>query len=329
SLAAAQTYFKFAANTGNNASLAVPISAGPNILGTALMNGDEIGVFTPAGLCVGATVWNVSQNGLVTVWGDNDQTLEIDGLRDGEEMHFCLWRKSSNISYADVTIAYSMGNRFYSVNGIYVLSAATANAVIAPLPPHLALPENGAANLTTLPTLSWYTACGAQTYAVQVSVQPNFENLAVDQSGIGVTSFNFTSAANHTTYYWRVRASNSVGTSDWSGSRNFITGLITAVETRPPNTPGDFTLHQNYPNPFNAATVIAFDLPVASAVRCTLCDVSGRVQVILANGEFPAGTHRLRLDAMGLASGIYYYVLEANADNGIKLADTKKLIVLK
>ena len=51
------THFKFTSNTGYNMSVMVPIAINPTINGAALQNGDEIGAFTPGGLCVGAGVW--------------------------------------------------------------------------------------------------------------------------------------------------------------------------------------------------------------------------------------------------------------------------------
>src|SRR3990172_8900881 len=71
--AVAQVHFTFTPNTGEEATVAVPTSANPNIGGSPLASGDEIGVFTPAGLCVGAVIWTGS-NTVITVWGDNDQT---------------------------------------------------------------------------------------------------------------------------------------------------------------------------------------------------------------------------------------------------------------
>ena len=54
----AQTfYFDFISNTGNDANIVIPASISPNVAGVPLSRGDEIGVFTADGLCVGAIVW--------------------------------------------------------------------------------------------------------------------------------------------------------------------------------------------------------------------------------------------------------------------------------
>jgi hypothetical protein len=125
-LAQTPTFFKFTAGTGNNATVAVPATANPNIDGTSLATGDEIGVFTPAGLCVGAVVWTTGQSAAITVWGDNDQTPAVDGIKAGEEMRYRIWRKATNTVHLQMSLTYGQGDGKYAANGIYILSALSA-----------------------------------------------------------------------------------------------------------------------------------------------------------------------------------------------------------
>ncbi len=128
-MAQAQTpqHFTFTSGTGNNATVAIPTSANPNVNGTPLVAGDEIGVFSPGGLCCGAVVWT-GQNAAVTVWGDNDQTPAIDGMRAGEQMRYRIWRQATNREDDDeMTVTYAQGNGLYAANGIFVLSALTVS----------------------------------------------------------------------------------------------------------------------------------------------------------------------------------------------------------
>lgn len=211
--AMAQDHFTFVSNTGNNATVGVPTSANPNISGTPLASGDEIGVFTPAGLCVGAVVW-ANANTAITVWGENDQTPAVDGIRVGEQMYYRVWQKSTNTEYTNVSATYSQGNGVYAVNGIYVLSSLTATATVpAPAAPTLASPSDGATGVSTSPTLSWHASSAATSYRLQVSTNSNFSTTVVDQSGVTGTSYSVSGLANNTTYCWRVNAMNAGGTS--------------------------------------------------------------------------------------------------------------------
>ncbi|GEM_PF-5376413 len=108
---------------GNNATVALPAAANPNIDGTPLTTGDEIGVFTPAGLCVGAAVWTAAQSAAISVWGDNDQTPAVDGIKAGEEMRYRIWRKATNSVHLQMSATYTQGDGKYAANGIYILSA--------------------------------------------------------------------------------------------------------------------------------------------------------------------------------------------------------------
>ena len=78
-----------------------------------------------------------------------------------------------------------------------------------------------------------------------------------------------------------------------------------------PTIPGAYGLEQNYPNPFSSETVIRFDLPRSAVVRLTIYDVYGREVRRLVEGERSAGRHEVTFRSEGLASGIYFYRLEA------------------
>ena len=91
-----------------------------------------------------------------------------------------------------------------------------------------------------------------------------------------------------------------------------------------PEQPKTITLHQNYPNPFNPSTVISYQLTGNSMVSLRVFDALGREVAVLVDELKSAGRHQVTFDAAGLASGVYYYVL--NADEQIL---TKKLTLIK
>ena len=84
-----------------------------------------------------------------------------------------------------------------------------------------------------------------------------------------------------------------------------------------------------YPNPFNSHTVIRFSLPERNDVSLSVYDLLGRELIILAQGEWEAGTHLLHWDGRDrqgrlLPSAVYLYRLRAGGR-----IQTRKLLVLK
>jgi hypothetical protein len=91
------------------------------------------------------------------------------------------------------------------------------------LPPTLSSPPNLYTNVATNPQLEWMASSGAETYHVQVSTREDFSSLFYEKNGVMGLSVSLSGLANSTTYYWKVRASNSKETSDWSGVWRFTT----------------------------------------------------------------------------------------------------------
>lgn len=75
--------------------------------------------------------------------------------------------------------------------------------------------------------------------------------------------------------------------------------------------PQSISLEQNYPNPFNPSTSISFTLPEAREVSLEIYDSMGRKLETVARARMSAGTHSVQFDAENVASGIYFYRLQA------------------
>lgn len=75
--------------------------------------------------------------------------------------------------------------------------------------------------------------------------------------------------------------------------------------------PNGFSLAQNYPNPFNPATNITFTLPKESHVNLAVYDITGKLVQQLVNRSVTIGKHTIQFDAANLASGIYFYRIQA------------------
>ncbi|HKI43958.1 MAG TPA: fibronectin type III domain-containing protein, partial [Balneolales bacterium] len=109
-----------------------------------------------------------------------------------------------------------------------------ASSPSPPSTPTLASPANGASGMSSSPTLQWNGASGATSYHEQVATTSGFTSPVSDQSGISGTSYQVSGLSNSTTYYWRVQAVNSAGSSSWSTTWSFTTQ---ASSPSPPSTP--------------------------------------------------------------------------------------------
>lgn len=93
---------------------------------------------------------------------------------------------------------------------------------------------------------------------------------------------------------------------------NWIASQTTGVDEEAAARPMRFALHPNYPNPFNPETRISFELPVASRVTLEVYDTRGRLVAKIFDKELKhSGSHAVSFLGKRLASGIYFYQLEA------------------
>ncbi len=102
-----------------------------------------------------------------------------------------------------------------------------------------------------------------------------------------------------------------------------LSEVITDVESEV-QLPTHFSLSKNYPNPFNPSTSIRYGLPLASFVTLTVYNTLGQEVTQLVNGEQQAGYHDVVFRGDGLASGVYFYRLQAG-----DFVASKKLLLLK
>ncbi|RPH94098.1 MAG: T9SS C-terminal target domain-containing protein [Calditrichaeota bacterium] len=91
-----------------------------------------------------------------------------------------------------------------------------------------------------------------------------------------------------------------------------------------PQQPDLFTLQQNYPNPFNPRTTIEFALPREMFVSLKIYNLLGEVMAVLAGEQRSAGWHQITWDAGEMASGVYFYRLEAE-----NLTASRKLVLMR
>ncbi len=103
-----------------------------------------------------------------------------------------------------------------------------------------------------------------------------------------------------------------------------VLGSSGVAEDHAGGIPTRFVLFQNYPNPFNPKTVISFQLPVVSDVKLIVYDILGREVAVLVNDRKAPGAHTVWFDGSRLATGVYFYRLDAGG-----FSQTRKLVLLK
>jgi len=176
-----------------------------------------------------------------------DFQAEIDGGRpvlilvEGHAMLGHGYDTSGNTVYLHDTWDHddhgmTWGGAYAGMQHFAVAVIELYNSAPPPAAPTLKSPTSGSTVPTLTPRLEWNASNGATDYGLQVSTTSSFTTLLVDQTGItdlyydiapGTLSWN-------ASYYWRVNAKNSYGTSSWSSYWYF-----TAAVAAPPNAPSN------------------------------------------------------------------------------------------
>ena len=106
----------------------------------------------------------------------------------------------------------------------------------------------------------------------------------------------------------------------WWRPANEIVSSVTDQHAAPVS----YELEQNYPNPFNPSTEIGFQVAGYGQVSLKVYDMLGREVATLVNEELKPGRYERTFDGTGLASGVYYYRIQAGS-----FVASKKVLLLK
>jgi len=197
----------------------------------------------------------------------------------------------------------------------------TAYSTTAPALP-VALP---ATNITREMFVAiWNPAANAVSYLLDVSADSLFGTFITGYRNRVVTTNQeiVQGLSADSKYFYRVRASNSSGESGYSNTiavKTTLTDVVDCIEL--PLAP---VLVQNYPNPFNPATTIRYALPHRSHVTLTVYNTLGQQVAQLINSDIDAGYHEVQFNATNLASGVYFYRIQAGS-----YVETRKLLYVR
>jgi len=182
-----------------------------------------------------------------------------------------------------------------------VIRFLTAN----PTPPQPSSPANESALPGPRVALFWQLPPEVDTSYVQVAESPEFVTPVLEDSVTG-THLTVTDLTAGKTYYWRVQYDKG----GWSDVWQFSITHITATESDPTGIPKTLSLDGSWPNPFSDQITIRYGLPDAQRATLTVYDVLGRSVDVVFEDTKPAGWHTTTWFDSGLASGVYFLVLE-------------------
>jgi len=143
---------------------------------------------------------------------------------------------------------YQITSTFPTAKKYYVVTALDHNnneslisnvfefqpSVSAPAQPTLAFPSNGANDAKDTVIVRWNYAAHANSYSLQVAGDNLFANKIVDVTGIVDTTYKVTGMTGEKTYYWRVKAVNTVGESSYSNVFSYTTAFPAAPVLQSP-----------------------------------------------------------------------------------------------
>jgi len=132
---------------------------------------------------------------------------------------------STSYNYANLT---NNTDHYWRVRGYKagqpgVWSDTWSFKTIKLLPPDLVSPVNNKIDVYFDVTLDWNAANQATAYDVQIATDNAFTHIVAEGTDITNTYFDVTGLSYQTTYYWRARSKNLLGSSNWSATWSFNT----------------------------------------------------------------------------------------------------------
>ncbi|MFC2149913.1 carboxypeptidase regulatory-like domain-containing protein [Calditrichota bacterium] len=312
-----------------------------DFIGEELADGDEIGIFTTAGMCVGGTPW-IGSGSISPAYGDDPDTDFTEGFEEGEACKFMIWDADADMEY-DAKVADIIGDATFSVNGASTLTLT----VLEPNPDYsehfdYAVTQAYHQFYFSSISLMWdddeqVPEAGDEvgvfvgdlciggnipTVGGASSVRAFMDDPSTEQKDgfvVGDTalfSYWISSLGEYReAVIFMIEEGDTVLREDGM-TTGHLTVTVTDVKEGVTNlVPTELYLAAPYPNPFNETTRIGFGLPSNSSVRVSVFDLAGREVAILANDHLQAGHHALNWRAEGLASGSYFLRLQAGSDD--------------
>jgi hypothetical protein len=295
----------------------------------------------------------------IDVNNDSNMDIVFTGAGSGDASHLFLnwgthWEERFNWGIPDYSESLSLVSADVDNDGdvdIYysgiqwsegllankTIEGRVSSANIRPTPPH----DLHVAEADSIVRMSWSAGTDTETptralsYNVSVGSKPGSmdilspmsnlttgKRLVMSPGNAGTNTFKLLRGLPPGKYYWTVQTvDNELSGSLFAPVDSFTVGI---VDTSTLPIPTKTTLSQNYPNPFNPTTAIGYQLSTVSYATLKVYDVLGREVATLVNEVKQPGTYTVQWNAIGMASGVYFYRLQAGS-----FTETRKLVVLR
>jgi len=156
--------------------------------------------------------------------------------------------------------------------------------------PILAFPGNNSTNVNCSFNLEWLSVVGAVNYQIQVSKNPEFSIITHNISDINQTNQDVINLNINTEYFWRVKASNSVFSSEWSDVWSFTTGSQISI-----GNDQTYNSFSSYPAPLGRENeAVRTQFVIRAEELKSLSIASGNISSLFLNVHSPNYANTIR-----------------------------------
>jgi hypothetical protein len=315
------------------------MSANPRIDGVPLTNGNYIGVFYDSSgtlKCGGYEMWTATTNISVAAFGDDPLTPGKDGFANNELFCWKIWDHTKDTvvdgfaEYQPIGYGgYVSDTSRYSTNGISQIEDGSLPIQLASFAASVVDGRNV--------KLEWITITEVNNYGFYVErrAEGTLSYTEVPNSfvpGQGTTLephlYSFVDTISHSgVWYYRLRQVDLNGTTNYS--EEIKVDIVLGVKEK--EIPKKYGLEQAYPSPFNPSTTIKYELSVDSRVILKVYNILGKEVRTIVDEVQDAGYKSVNFYASDIASGVYFYRLEATSisDPSKSFTQVKKMLLLK
>jgi hypothetical protein len=205
------------------------------------------------------------------------------------------------------TVKYRIGEIRIDNNDTLWGNIAVAIIKAAPSAPAIVSPEDNAVNVSLTPEFAWTKEYWAESYHLQIAIDSlftfNADTVLID------TICRYKALDSSTKYFWRVKASNTIDTSEWSAIGHFST----YPELTSNNTQSIFSKKFDFKSLANG--IIKYELPQLSHVSIKIYGINGQCIYVPVCSMQPPGYYTMRIDRQKLARGCYIVKFNAGIYN--------------